>query len=222
MGFGYVPAALEHGLLRLDRVEQAGHLVHIDPRVPDTEESHRGVVCHLRAIAVDAETRRGVGVAVGEALVAGGNGEAGRQALDVPLERGRERLVEVIDVEDQVAVGRGKHAEVQQVRVTAGLHPDVGRGGMGEIPCHRRRRAAEVGERRGDHAPVPDRHKIRYPGLGLLLENGDRVRPVRRRLPLSMTRAGHEPAAFAPPAPPLVRREHLVRRGKNARRGSAH
>jgi len=128
-----------------------------------------------------------VRVAIGEPVVAGGDGEARRQPLDVPFERRRERLVEVVHVEHQPPVGRREHAEVQQVRVTARLHPDIGPWRVREIPGHRRRRAAEVGERRGDHPPVPDRDQLGYPGLGLLLENGDRVGTIRRGIPPRMT-----------------------------------
>ena len=187
---GYVLAAAANGLLRLERVEQPGHLVDIDPGIPDLEESHRSIVSHLSAIAADSQSRRVTGVAVGEAIVPRGDGEACRQALDVPVERRRERLIEVVDVEDQPPVGRGEHAEIQQVRVTAGLHPDISRGRVREIPCHRRRRAAEVGKRRGGHAPIADRDQIRYPGPGLLLENGDRVGPVLRRCPLRVADRG--------------------------------
>jgi hypothetical protein len=46
-----------------------------------------------------------VSVVVAELLLPGGDGEAGRQPLEVPLERGRQGLVEVVDVEDQAPVG---------------------------------------------------------------------------------------------------------------------
>src|SRR5215475_5240204 len=87
---------------------------------------------------------------------------------------------------------------------------------------HRRGRAAEVGEWRGDHAPVPDRHQIRHPGPGLLLEDVHRVGPVRRRLPLGMALARHVLAHLTPTAPPLIRREQLVWWGKDPRRHSGH
>ena len=48
---------------------------------------------------------------------------ARRKPLEVPLERGRQRLVEIVDVEDHVALRRREAAEVHQVRVAAGLHP---------------------------------------------------------------------------------------------------
>ena len=180
----YVPVAAPYGRLRLDRVEQPAHFIDIDPGIPDLEETHRSVARHLDAIAAHGQTRGGMGIAVLEAIVARSDGEAGRQPLDVPLERRRQRLIEVVDIEDQAPVGRRVHAEIQQVRVPAGLHPDIRCRRVREIPCHRRGSAAEIGKRRGDHAPVADRYQIRHPGLGLLLENGDRVWPVRRRRPL--------------------------------------
>ena len=181
---GYVPVAAAHGRLRLERVVEPAHLVDIDPGIPDLEETHRGVVRHLGAIAAHGQTRGGVGLAIRKAVVPRSDGEAGRQPLDVPFERRRKRLVEVVDVEDQPPVGGSVHAEIQQVGVTAGLHPDISRRRMREIPGHRRRSAAEVGERRGHHAPVANRYQIGHPGPGLLLQNGDRVWPVRRRRPL--------------------------------------
>ena len=173
---GDVPTAAVHRLLRLERGGQPAHLVDIDPGVPDLEESHRRIVSHLGAVTAHGQTRRGVGVSVRETVVSRGDGEAGRQALYIPFERRRERLIEVIDVEDQPPVRLREHAKIQQVSVAASLHPDISSGGVRQIPCHRRCRAAEVGKRRRSHAPVPDRYQIRHPRPGLLLQGGDRVR----------------------------------------------
>ena len=52
-----------------------------------------------------------------EAAVPAGHGEAGRQALDVPLERTGQRLVEVVEAEDQPPVRRRVGPEVRQVGV---------------------------------------------------------------------------------------------------------
>ena len=61
---------------------------------------------------------------VRDTVVAAGDHEAGRQALDVPFPGRRQSLVEIVEVEDQVALGRGKQAEVGQVAIAAGLHLD--------------------------------------------------------------------------------------------------
>ena len=77
---------------------------------------HRGStrLCHC---GVDRRSRVGVEAAIGAC-----DGEAGYEALDVPLERARQRLVEVVDAEDQALIGRGERAEVGQVRVAAELY----------------------------------------------------------------------------------------------------
>src|ERR1700733_14010491 len=217
-----IPVAAPHGGLGLDRVEQAGDLVDINPGVPDLQEAHRGIARHLGAVAADSCTGCTARVAVIELLVARSNDETGRQPLNIPLERSRERLIEVIDVEDQLPVGRREHAEIQQVRVTASLHPDICCRRVRQIPRHRRGRAAKVPKSRSGHAPIPDRHQLRPPGPGLLLQNGNRVRPVSRRFPIRMARARRQPALPASPTPPLIRCEQLMRRGKDAWRHSAH
>jgi len=96
----------------------------------------------------------------GEAVVAGRDLEAGSEALDVPLERSRRRLVEVVDVEHQAAVGRGEPPEVGQVGVTAELHLEIGGGRHREIGRHDERRAPVEGERRHQHALVAQRHEL--------------------------------------------------------------
>ena len=220
---GDVPVAAADGLLRLERVEQPAYLVDIDPGVPDLQEPHRGIVRHLGAIAAHGQTRRGAGLAVTEAIVPRGDREARRQALDVPVERRRKRLIEVVDVEDQPPVRRGEHAEIQQVRVTAGLHPDVGLRACARDPMPsalpRRgstRTARQPSARTGSVSdPVPGcwpAPREWRPGF----------RPVLRRRPLRMARAVHQPAPFAPPGAPLLRREHLMRRGQDTRRHLAH
>ena len=62
------------------------------------------------------------------------------------------------------------------------------RGVAREVGCHQRGRAAVERERRDEHAPVADRHEFGHAGLRLLLEQDDRIRPVRRRLPLAVRR----------------------------------
>ena len=57
--------------------------------------------------------------------IASGDGEAGHQPFDVPLERARQRLVEVVDAEDELPVRGGEDTEVGQMRVAAQLHSQV-------------------------------------------------------------------------------------------------
>ena len=63
-----------------------------------------------------------------EAAVAAGDGQAGREPLDVPFEGPGQGLVEVVDAEDESPIGCGEDAEVGQVRITAELHVQPGPG----------------------------------------------------------------------------------------------
>jgi hypothetical protein len=55
------------------------------------------------------------------AEVARRNLHACGQPLDIPLERPRKRLVEVVEVEHEVSLGRREAAEVEEVGVTTQL-----------------------------------------------------------------------------------------------------
>ena len=68
--------------------------------------------------------------ALREAVVARRDREARREALDVVLERARQRLVEVVEVEQQLPLRRGERAEVRQVGVAAQLDLQAGPRGV--------------------------------------------------------------------------------------------
>jgi hypothetical protein len=93
------------------------------------------------------------------------------------------RFVEVIDVEDQLPVGRSEDPEVGQVRVSAELHDQVRARAGGQILGHDPRRAAIEGERRGAHAAVANGDELRDAGPVLVLEDLDRFRPIGGGLP---------------------------------------
>ena len=59
-----------------------------------------------------------------ETALPAGDREACGQSLHVPLERPRQRLVEIVDAEDESPVRRGEDAEVREVRVTTQLRVD--------------------------------------------------------------------------------------------------
>ena len=107
--------------------------------------------------------------------------DAGGEALHVPLPRRRERLVEVVHVEHEVAFRGREHAEVEQVGVAARLDPEpAGRRGR-EVVGHDLGRAAEERERRHQHPPDPDRHEVAHARAVAFLEQRDRIGPVGRR-----------------------------------------
>jgi hypothetical protein len=84
-----------------------------------------------------------------------------RQALDVPLPGRRKRLVEIVDVENELALGRSKAAEIGDVAIAASLHADARGGSAGEIGGHHCRGAAEEREGRGAHPGVANRQQLR-------------------------------------------------------------
>jgi hypothetical protein len=118
-------------------------LVHVDTGVPDVQVRHSGeasdrLSVRARYRSVDRLPLLGV-----EAAIAAGDGEAGCQPLHIPLERARQRLVEVIDAEHQPPIGRAEGAEVRQMRIAAQLHIKSGPRRAGQVGRHRVGRAAE-------------------------------------------------------------------------------
>ncbi len=138
------------------------------------------------------------------------------QPFHVPFPRARRRLVEVVHVEEEVALGGAEDAEVGQMCVTAELDPDPGVGRGREIRGHRKRRAPEVGEGRHQHAPVTDGDQLGNPGPCLLLQQLERVAPVGRRLPHSVIRARGLGARGLPVSRSRLRRIALRARGASA------
>ena len=80
----------------------------------------------------------------------------GGETFDIELEGAAEGLVEVVDVEGEVAVGRGEGAEVGDVGVAAELRNEAGVGMAGEVGGHHGHGAAEEAEGAGGHALVLD------------------------------------------------------------------
>ena len=101
--------------------------------------------------------------------------QAGRQALHVPLPRADRGLIEVVDVEDQLAARVSRTSRSS----TGGRHRRAGRparrSAWSKVRGHDQRRAAVEGERRDPHASVTDRDELGDPLLRLLLQEVDRV-----------------------------------------------
>jgi len=65
-----------------------------------------------------------------------GNHERDREAFDVPFERCVQGLVEVIDPEEEIPLGRGQEAEIEQVAVAAGLDTETACRRRGKVLSH--------------------------------------------------------------------------------------
>ena len=119
----------------------------VEAGIPDVEYVHGSKVAHFLAIAAGARDRRIAAVRVGEPVRMGGEHKRGDEALGVPLPGCGQCLVEVVDVENQPALGCGKAAKIHQVAVAAHLDIDPADRCAGQIGRHHPGRAAVEGER---------------------------------------------------------------------------
>jgi hypothetical protein len=119
---GRLPLLLGLGRLRGGITYPLHELVLGQVGIPDGHRPHLGEAGHRLPIGGNRPQRGRLGVGLGEAVVLSRDGEAGRQPLDVVLERPREGLVEVVEVEQQPPLGRGEDPEVGEVGVAAQLH----------------------------------------------------------------------------------------------------
>ena len=94
--------------------------VKVELGVPDVHRRGAREPRHRRAIPGDGPGRQRL-LLLGVAVVACGEHETCGHPFDVPLPRSRQRLVEVVDVEDLLPFGGGEGAEVGQMRVPAQL-----------------------------------------------------------------------------------------------------
>jgi len=97
---------------------------------------------------VTGDKGRGGRVAVGMAVAgfAASEDEGCGHAFYVPLPGAGDGFVEVVEVEDELAVGGGEGAEILDVRVAAELDEEGGVGEAGEVGGHDGDGAAEEGE----------------------------------------------------------------------------
>ena len=174
------------------------------------------IVAHLRElghrlpVGPHRRQRRRARVRLGEPVVAARDREARRHPLHVVLERPGQRLVEVVQVEQQPPLGRGERAEVRQVRIAAQLGLQPGHRRVLQVRRHDLGRAPVEGERRDHHPAVAHRHQVRLPGGVLLLQQARPGPAVRGRAP---TWYGSTAASGpGPPCPSLC-----VRRCSDAR-----
>ena len=188
----------------------------IDLVVPDVERPHRGVIADPLAVFANDIHRDACRVAVGKLQMMGRDHHARRQPLQIPLERRRQRLVEIVDVEDHVALRRREPAEIHQVRVAARLHLDPARRRRGKIGGDQRGGTPVERERRCRHAPVADREQVRHPAFIARKREFDRVAPTPGRLPSAMRRARRGVAQRPPLGSALVGRCVVVFRSPRA------
>ena len=127
---GDSPAGDCFQVLRQQREEVAV----IDAGIPDVEHVHFGEGPHVRAVAARGGNRRVTAVAVAQTVGAGRKDQRRHEPLDIPLPRRGQRLVEVVDIENQPALRRSETAEIHQMSVAARLNMDARRRRAGQGP----------------------------------------------------------------------------------------
>ena len=137
--------------------------VEVQPLVGALEQRLPGEVRQVLPVGADAATDGVPALLLGRPVLPARDVDAGDQPAQVPLPGAGMGLVEVVEVEDEVALGGGVEAEVAQVRVTADHRRDAGGGQPGEVLRHHPGRAAEEGERAGGHPPDPHRDQPAHP-----------------------------------------------------------
>ena len=104
--------------------------------VPDVEIAHRRQFGHLRPIGPDGprdDVRAFLG---GEPAISTGDGQTGREALHIPFPGTGKRLVEVVQIEDQVPFGGAEDPEIAQMCVPTCLHVEAGSRCRGQVRRH--------------------------------------------------------------------------------------
>ena len=187
-------------LTAVGRLEVVDETVELRAVVPDVEQRHGGVALHAAPVRVDRRRHGSVGPRWTHAVLAGGHHQAGGQARHVPLEGPGQCLVEVAQVEIEVALRRGPQPEVQDVGVTAELDLDPAVRSRRQVRGHDGGCAAVEVPRGQGHALVPQRHQLREPDAVLGRDRLNGVVPaVSARPSLRCRPSGPGPGTAGPP-----------------------
>ena len=122
-GFGDLSFGPAHRFLGQVGFEPGEGVFDVEAGVPDVQDRHGGEFPHRGTVSRRGRNGNPAPLPGGQAVLAACHGHARDQPLDVPLERTGQRLIEVVQVEDQPPFGRGEGTEVQQMSITAQLHP---------------------------------------------------------------------------------------------------
>jgi len=141
-GLGERPSELDLSPLAEPSAEPIHELARRETLIPNVKVTLLGKAAHALAILAHALFDNPATAARAQPDVAAGELGACRHALEVPLPRTGQRLVEVVGAEDDPTVGGCESAEVRDVSVAARLHDDPRIGGVGEVSRHHGRRAA--------------------------------------------------------------------------------
>ena len=131
-------------------------------------------------------------VALAVTRLATADDDTRQQTLHVPLPRGYGRLVEVVEVEHELTLGRGVKPEVADVRVAAGGDEDARVRVAAQVECHQTGGSAVEREGAREHALHAHGHELRD-ALRVLLSQV-RHRVALRRPALGQLGSCHDAA----------------------------
>ena len=172
-------------LATVGRLEVVHEVLGLHAVVPDVDLGHGGVAPHPAAVGVDGRRHGGVGLGGLHRVLPGRHHQAGRQACHVPFERTGQRLVEVAQVEVEVALGRGPQPVVQDVGVAAQLDLDPAVRPRGQVGRHDRGGAPVVVPRGQRHALVPQRDQLGHPDVVLGRDRLEGIVPPGALVPVA-------------------------------------
>jgi hypothetical protein len=159
---------LGHGLVDLADLpvgavsaQHLGQVLRTRPGVPDGQVALAGELAYRLSILGHCTLNDRLRVFGREITLAPGDGNAGRQPLHIPFPRPRKRLVEVVEVEQQLPLRRRESAEVGEMRIAAELNLDPRDRSGRQIGRHDGGGTPKEAEGRGRHAPVADRNQFR-------------------------------------------------------------
>ena len=118
--------------------------------------------------------------------------DARDQPTQIPLPAAWVRLVEVVEVDHQIAFRRGVEAKIAEVRIATHHGCDPGRGQSRDVLRHDDRGATQEAVRRVDHSADSDRNEPIHTALVADVDQVDWIRspwgrrPVRQRLPRNL------------------------------------
>ena len=120
-------------------------------KTADFKQRHLGESAHLLAVTENALFYGLPCSCLFVPGLAGGQYQGCGHTFQVPLERATDGFIEIVDVEDEAAVGRGKCAEVAHMSIAAELRFNAGIRNDSEVGSHDGCGAAEVAEGRLRH-----------------------------------------------------------------------
>ena len=175
-------------------------MIDVQPLVGPGQQRCRRQFANLGAVGGDALDNRCLAVDLGGTVLASGDPDTRHQPAQVPFPAARVRLIEIVEVDDQVALGGGVETEVAQVRVAADDRRDAGGGQLGNVLGHDDSGAAQESVGIGRHPADPQWDQPVQPALMRLHDLLHRVGSVGRRRPVAQRAAGHRCAAVRVPS----------------------